>query len=130
MRRSMLRSRSAIAARICSCMSRGVEMTLPLRENARSFRVRSAARCVPSRIVRTLSWAGDSAGRETARSSALPMMTLSMLLKSWATPPASWPITSIFWDWRSCSSSRLVSVRSIVTDRTQGSPSNSIRVAE
>jgi hypothetical protein len=28
-----------------------------------------------------------------------------MLLKSWATPPASWPTTSIFCDCRSCSSS-------------------------
>ena len=28
-----------------------------------------------------------------------------MLLKSCATPPASWPTASIFWAWRSCSSS-------------------------
>ena len=40
------------------------------------------------------------------------MITLSMLLKSWATPPASLPIASIFWDcsnwaWVDCSSSRL-----------------------
>ena len=34
-----------------------------------------------------------------------PMMAVSMLLKSWATPPASWPMASIFCDWRSCSSS-------------------------
>ena len=32
---------------------------------------------------------------------------MSRLLKSWAMPPASWPIASIFWDWRSCSSSWL-----------------------
>ena len=35
------------------------------------------------------------------------MMTVSRLLKSWATPPASWPNASIFCDWRSCASSFL-----------------------
>ena len=31
---------------------------------------------------------------------------MSRLLKSWATPPASRPIASIFCAWRSCSSVR------------------------
>ncbi len=31
-------------------------------------------------------------------------MMASRLLKSCATPPASWPTTSIFWAWRSRSS--------------------------
>ena len=35
----------------------------------------------------------------------MPMMTVRMLLKSWAMPPVSWPIASIFWAWRSCCSS-------------------------
>ena len=39
-------------------------------------------------------------------------MTARMLLKSCATPPASWPMASIFCDWRNCSSSFLRSVRS------------------
>src|SRR5690349_13566358 len=39
-------------------------------------------------------------------------MTVSRLLKSWATPPASRPTASIFWACRSCSSSRSRSVMS------------------
>jgi hypothetical protein len=35
--------------------------------------------------------------------SRLPTMGVSRLLKSWATPPVSWPIASIFWAWRSAS---------------------------
>src|SRR5688572_31865194 len=38
------------------------------------------------------------------------------LLKSWATPPARRPTASIFCDWRSCSSRRLRSVTSRVTE--------------
>ena len=34
-------------------------------------------------------------------------MMVRMLLKSCATPPASWPMASIFCDCRNCSSSRL-----------------------
>ena len=30
----------------------------------------------------------------------MPMMTVRMLLKSWAMPPVNWPIASIFWAWR------------------------------
>ena len=33
-----------------------------------------------------------------------PMMAVSMLLKSCAIPPVSWPIASIFCEWRSASS--------------------------
>ena len=32
-----------------------------------------------------------------SRISELPMITLRMLLKSWAIPPASVPMASIFW---------------------------------
>ena len=39
-------------------------------------------------------------------------MTVRMLLKSCATPPASWPMASIFCDWRNCSSSRRWAVTS------------------
>ena len=34
------------------------------------------------------------------RRSVWPQMTARMLLKSWATPPASRPMLSIFWVWR------------------------------
>ena len=37
--------------------------------------------------------------RQDAR--RLPRMTVSRLLKSCATPPVSWPMASIFWDWLS-----------------------------
>ena len=37
-------------------------------------------------------------------SAAAPSTTLSRLLKSWATPPASRPTASIFCAWRSCAS--------------------------
>ena len=53
----------------------------------------------------------ESSGR---RSSiwARPLITVSRLLKSCATPPASRPIASIFWDCRRWSSSRFRSVTS------------------
>ena len=47
--------------------------------------------------------ASRAAGRDRSRSSRtsrLAMMTIRMLLKSWATPPVSWPIASIFTAWR------------------------------
>ena len=40
------------------------------------------------------------------------MMAMSMLLKSWAIPPASRPMASIFCAWRSCCSSVAFSVMS------------------
>ena len=43
------------------------------------------------------------------------VMTVRMLLKSWAMPPASVPIASIFCDCRSCSSRSFRSVRSVKT---------------
>ena len=40
------------------------------------------------------------------------MIAVRRLLKSWATPPVSWPIASIFCDWRSSCSIRCRLVRS------------------
>ena len=34
----------------------------------------------------------------------MPVITVSMLLKSCAMPPVSWPTASIFWAWINCSS--------------------------
>ena len=42
----------------------------------------------------------------------VPVMTVRMLLKSWAMPPVSWPTASIFCACRSCSSAAIFSVRS------------------
>ena len=53
-----------------------------------------------------------SLGRAFAISWEFARMMVSRLLKSWAIPPVSWPIASIFWDWRSCSSRARRSVMS------------------
>ena len=51
--------------------------------------------------------------RSAASSSRLPRITCSRLLKSWATPPVSWPTASIRCAWRSrsCACSRSVMSR-------------------
>ena len=54
---------------------------------------------------------GSSATASASRS-MVPVMTVSMLLKSCAMPPVSWPTASIFWDCRLRSSAAIVSVRS------------------
>ena len=42
---------------------------------------------------------------QAARARSMPpTTTASMLLKSCAMPPVSWPTASIFWTWRSCAS--------------------------
>ena len=41
-----------------------------------------------------------------------PTTTASMLLKSWAMPPVSWPTASIFWTWRSWASAASRSIAS------------------
>ena len=52
-----------------------------------------------------------SSGSRLRTSSRLPRIAISRLLKSWATPPVSWPMASIFCDWnsasRACSSALL-----------------------
>src|SRR6516164_4128582 len=47
---------------------------------------------------------GSSDSNRRCRISRLPMITPSILLKSWAMPPVSWPSASIFCDWRRISS--------------------------
>ena len=62
----------------------------------------------PGRALRGGDVAVDLGGRpwaiRVAISSRLPEMPARRLLKSWASPPVSWPTASIFWLWRSCSS--------------------------
>jgi hypothetical protein len=43
---------------------------------------------------------GGLSATASARISIVPVMTVRMLLKSWAMPPVSWPIACIFWNWR------------------------------
>ena len=62
---------------------------------------------------------GPSSSRS---SSACIRMAVSMLLLSWATPPASRPMDSSFWDWFSCSCRRARSssacFRSVMSSNT------------
>ena len=58
-----------------------------------------AARSAARRISRALSASGSSGGRSLSSNSLWPMMAVRMLLNSCATPPASLPTVSIFWDW-------------------------------
>ena len=71
-----------------------------LRLKARSWRVRMLARSAVSVMRDTVSRSLELVRRPRS-SSPRPMMTVSRLLKSWAMPPASWPMASIFCDWRS-----------------------------
>ena len=63
---------------------------------------------------------GTAVRRRTPDASAShqPLITVSRLLKSWATPPASWPIASIFCDCRSCASRCVRSVTSRTNQAT------------
>jgi len=75
-----------------------------LRLKARSWRVKEAA-FSPAFLISSISLRKDSSLMTSINaSSAFPMMVVSILLKSWAIPPASVPMASIFWDCRSCSS--------------------------
>ena len=76
------------------------------RAKASSLCVIVAARSAPFTASRRRVRRGLSSGRPRSTRSRLSSTTLSRLLKSWATPPVSWPIASIFWLWRSASSAR------------------------
>ena len=79
------------------------------------LRVKAAARSAAARDLLGGTRRRDRPDLAMASSEAWPRMTVRMLLKSCATPPASWPMASIFCDWRNCSSSR----RCCVTSRNR-----------
>ena len=54
-----------------------------------------------------------SSGWFSLSATRLPMTTVSMLLKSWARPPVSWPMASIFWAWARAAWVRRCSVTSM-----------------
>ena len=85
------------------------------RLNSSSCRVSVPARWPAPWISARRPRTGSPAGMPPSSTSLYPMMTVSRLLKSWATPPASWPTASIFWACRNCSSSRRRSVTSDCT---------------
>ena len=66
-----------------------------LRLKARSWRVSAAARSPAVRIARSGS-CRVGGGQLVAGAARVAAMTVSRLLKSWATPPASRPTASIF----------------------------------
>ncbi len=88
-------------------------VTTSLRLKARSWRVRSTPRAAAfwtsSALMRSLS-AGDILA---SMISLCPLITVSRLLKSCATPPASRPTASIFCASRSWTSSDRRSVTSV-----------------
>ena len=67
-----------------------------LRLNARSWRVRLAARSPAFLISSTSLRNGSEWLRLPKMSSLYPLIAVSRLLKSWAIPPASLPTASIF----------------------------------
>jgi hypothetical protein len=71
------------------------------RLKARSCLVKAAARWPAVRISVSERRSGSSARTWSNTSVAHPLMTVSRLLKSWATPPAKRPIPSILWACRS-----------------------------
>ena len=93
--------------------------TTCLRLKARSWLVSATARCDVFWIRSTSRCIGSPALSRPSSMWARPLITVSRLLKSWATPPASRPIASIFWACCSCISrlaraaaARFCSVRS------------------
>ena len=83
-----------------------------LRENASSCWVSSAPRV--GRLVDQPRDGGELRLVPTrlGQDLDLPRITVSMLLKSCAMPPVSWPTASIFWACRMRSSATILSVRS------------------
>jgi hypothetical protein len=117
-------------ARTVSLTSSETSETSCFRAKVSSCRVSVRARPAAKAISSTTS---ASTGRfwppSSLSDSAQPMITVSRLLKSWATPPASWPMASSLDAWwrldrsRSRSASaRLRSVMSRVMESTRLSP--------
>ncbi len=99
-----------------------------LREKASSWRTSAAARLAFWRIcIRSPCSTSATSWRISSRSQ-WPLIAVSRLLKSCATPPASWPTACIFWDWTNCASSVFSSVASESTASSEGAPSRMVRV--
>ena len=127
---ALVRQRSgdeAVSMRMCSpsvCRSiRAMRDTISLRSSTRAssgcLRAKASMRWVswtPRSAAASMDWhiSASCGCRATALASTsfMPMMTVRMLLKSWATPPVSWPTASIRWAWLSCCSSLMRSVMS------------------
>ncbi len=76
-----------------------------IRLNANNWRVRDAARSLAFSICRAFPYSGLAGSSRSSIKSPWPLITVSRLLKSCATPPASRPIASILCALRSWSCS-------------------------
>ncbi len=106
------RSSRGVTSATTAFRSRGRGWSTWRRPNASSWRVRpearSAARLISSRSRRN----SLSPFARSSRSDAYPVIPVSRLLKSWATPPASRPSDSSFCAFSRSDSSRFRSVTS------------------
>ena len=89
------------ASLIIDCGLRGLLSTSAWRLKERIWPTRSLARCPARRILSKSRERSESVDVSPFANSAYPSIMLRILLKSWAIPPASVPMASIFWAWRS-----------------------------
>ena len=117
-----------VSSESVSCRLMTVGRSVCLREKARSCRTSAAARLAFWRIcIRSPCSTSATSWRMSSRSQ-WPLMAVRRLLKSCATPPASWPTACIFWLCTNCASSVLSSVASETTARSEEAPSSTVRV--
>ncbi len=90
-RASILRMRSATSFRF-----KTLGTIICLRENASSCRVRFSAACAADAASSSNSHKPGACASSARTMAMLPMIAVSMLLKSCATPPANCPTDSIF----------------------------------
>ncbi|MNO92191.1 hypothetical protein D3C76_837580 [compost metagenome] len=93
------RSSRSLIPRISAGTSSGCGNSCCLRANASMRWVSAAPRRVASMALCQSSFTRGSSGRWRCSICRPPMITVSRLLKSCATPPVSWPSDSIFCDW-------------------------------
>ncbi len=80
---------------------------------ASRFAVSCDARSAASLIILAIDASAGSCLTPSARISIVPVITVSMLLKSWAMPPVNCPTDSIFCAWNNCSSAARFAVMSL-----------------
>ncbi len=119
---SVRSSSSRHAARPVRRFRRAREASGSERAKDSKRRVSAAARVAPSiALVRWCMTSLRGPFRRRRARSIPPTTTASILLKSCAMPPVSWPTASIFWTWRSWASAAWRSIASVF-ERLVGFP--------